>query len=74
MPKKLYISIPKNYPVCQHSDCPTAATCLRQLSYTELLENEEYIHLINPDKCSKDLLVDIIVIISLSCTHVDLQT
>lgn len=56
MPKKLYKSIPKNYPVCQHSDCPMAATCLRQLSYTELLENEEYLHLINPNKCSKDVI------------------
>lgn len=55
MPKKLYTSIPKNYPVCQHSDCPMAATCLRQVSYTELLENEEYLHLINPNKCSKDV-------------------
>lgn len=55
MPKKLYTSIPKNYLVCQHSDCPMAATCLRQLSYTELLENEEYLHLINPNKCSKDV-------------------
>lgn len=32
-----------------------AATCLRQVSYTELLENEEYIHLINPYKCIKDV-------------------
>lgn len=55
MPKKLYKSIPKNYLVCQHSDCPMAATCLRQISYTELLENEEFIHLINPNKCSKDV-------------------
>lgn len=54
MPKKLYTSIPKNYPVCQYSDCPMAVTCLRQLPYTALLENEEYIHLINPKKCSKD--------------------
>lgn len=55
MPKKLYTSIPNNYPVCQHSDCSMASTYLRQLSYTELLENEEYIHLINPNKCSKDV-------------------
>lgn len=54
MPKKLYKSIPKNYPVCQHSDCPMAVTCLHQLPYTALLENEEYLHLINPKKCSKD--------------------
>lgn len=54
MPRKFYTSIPKNYPVCQHSDCPMAATCLHQISYPTLLEKEDYLHLINPQKCSKD--------------------
>ena len=35
MPKKIYTSLPSNYTVCEHSDCPMAATCLHQLAYTE---------------------------------------
>ena len=39
MPKKLYTSIPKNYPVASIVTAP----CLRHLPYTALLENEEYL-------------------------------
>lgn len=45
---------PHDYPVCKHHDCPMATTCLRQIAYTTLIENEEYLLLINPTKCSKD--------------------
>lgn len=31
-----------------------ATTCLRQITYTTQIENEEYLRLINPTKCSKD--------------------
>lgn len=54
MPKKFYTSIPANYPVCQHSDCSMASTCLHQTSYSTVLENEEYIRIINPNNCTKD--------------------
>ena len=45
---------PHDYPVCEHQDCPMATTCLRQFAYTTLIENEVYLRLINPTKCSKD--------------------
>lgn len=55
MPKKEYTSLPINYPVCEHSNCPMAATCLHQVAYSMLLEqNEEYVRLINPTRCCKD--------------------
>ncbi|WP_455671477.1 DUF6078 family protein [Phocaeicola sp.] len=54
MPKRFYTSIPTNYPACEHKDCPMAAICLHQTVYTTMLENEEYIHLINPHRCSKN--------------------
>lgn len=54
MPKKIYREIPENYPVCQHADCPRAATCLHQLAYRPTLEKREYLRLINPARCSQD--------------------
>ena len=54
MPKKEYTSLPKDYPVCEHSSCPMAATCLHQTAYSTLMEHEEYLRLINPTRCSKD--------------------
>lgn len=54
MPKKEYTSLPKDYPVCEHSSCPMAATCLHQTAYSALMEQEEYLQLINPSRCSKN--------------------
>lgn len=55
MSKKEYTSLPKDYPVCEHSSCPMAATCLHQTAYSMMLEqNAEYLRLINPTRCSKD--------------------
>ena len=55
MPKKEYTSLPKDYPVCEHSSCPLAATCLHQTAYSMMMEqNEVYLRLINPTRCSKD--------------------
>lgn len=55
MPKKEYTSLPKDYPVCEHSSCPLAAACLHQVAYSMMLEqNEVYLRLINPTRCSKD--------------------
>lgn len=53
MPKKTYKTLPSGYPVCQYSDCPMAATCLHQMAYPKLMETENYLRLINPQKCSK---------------------
>lgn len=54
MPKKFYTTIPANYAVCLHHDCPKAATCLRQIAYKTLMEQENYLNLINPNRCDKD--------------------
>ena len=54
MPKKLYKDIPKGYTICQHSDCPRAATCLHQLAYQPLMEQQPILRLINPNHCTKD--------------------
>lgn len=54
MPKKEYTSLPKDYPVCEHSSCPMAATCLHQTAYSTLMEHSEYLRLINPSRCSKN--------------------
>lgn len=54
MPKKEYTSLPKDYPVCEHSSCPMAATCLHQIAYFTLMEHEEYLQLINPSRCCKN--------------------
>ena len=47
-------TIPSGYPVCEHEDCPQAATCLHQTAYQELQKQEEYLHLINPNRCTTD--------------------
>ena len=54
MAKKTYTSLPSHYTVCEHSDCPMAATCLHQLAYTELLKTEPVLHLLNPTQCTKN--------------------
>ena len=54
MLKKEYTSLPKDYPVCEHSSCPMAAACLHQTAYSTLMEHAEYLRLINPTRCSKD--------------------
>ena len=54
MTKKKYTSPPTGYPVCEHSSCTMAATCLHQMAYSILMEKEKYLRLINPTRCSKD--------------------
>ena len=50
MPKKIYTEIPSAFSVCLHSDCPQAATCLRQLVYPNRLETETNLTIVNPLK------------------------
>ncbi len=54
MQNKTITSPPNNYPVCQHHDCPMAATCLHHIAYVILLQSEDHLNLINPNRCSKD--------------------
>lgn len=54
MTKKFYTSAPANYPVCEHSNCHRTVTCLHQIVYVTILENKEYIHLVNPNRCNKN--------------------
>ncbi len=56
MQKKEYTSQPCNYPVCKHSSCPMAATCLHHIAYSTQVKQREYMLLINPTQCSKDEL------------------
>lgn len=53
MTKKEYTPLPDSYPVCEHVDCPLASTCLHQIAYPTLMVQEEYLQLINPNRCSK---------------------
>ena len=53
MPRKTYSTLPADYTVCLHEDCPMAATCLHQTAYSKLQESEPYLWLINPRKCTK---------------------
>lgn len=39
MPRKEYTSLPTNYPVCEHSSCPMAATSLHKTAYSTLMEH-----------------------------------
>ena len=54
MLKKDFTSTPATYPVCIHSDCPLAATCLHQMAYVEKVKTDEHLRLINPTLCAKD--------------------
>lgn len=53
MPKKTYKDLPPNYSVCEHNGCPQAESCLHQIAYRQLVKDSEYLHLINPNRCSQ---------------------
>ena len=54
MPKKTNISVPADYPVCVHADCPMAVTCLHRLAYAQIETSNYYLRLVNPRRCSMD--------------------
>ncbi len=54
MAKKEYTSLPDDYPVCEHTQCPMANTCLHQMAYATLMEQEEYLRLISPNRCTQN--------------------
>lgn len=54
MKKINYADIPNDYPVCLHQDCPMADTCLRQIAYNILVNNDRTIRIVNPTQCSKN--------------------
>ena len=53
MPKKIHTSTPSHYPVCMHADCPLAQRCLRRNAYITLVKSQEYMHIVNPEKCTQ---------------------
>ena len=53
MPRKIYTTLPSDYTVCLHKDCPVAATCLHQIAYSTLQKSEAILKLINPETCTK---------------------
>ena len=54
MSTKNKLIVPHNYPVCEYHNCPMAASCLHQIAFTTMIEQEEFLHLINPNKCTKN--------------------
>lgn len=54
MARRTYSTLPADYTVCLHDDCPMAANCLHQLAFPTLQESEAYLQLINPRKCAKN--------------------
>ncbi len=54
MAKRIYRTMPQDYTVCEHTDCPLAATCLHQQAYSKLIVDRTILNLINPRKCTKD--------------------
>ena len=53
MPRRNYSTMPADYTVCLHEDCPMAATCLHQIAFPRLQQTETFLHLINPSMCTK---------------------
>jgi len=53
MPRRNYATIPADYTVCLHEDCPLAATCLHQIAFSALQKSQDFLQLINPKKCAK---------------------
>lgn len=54
MPRKIYTTLPSDYTVCLHADCPMAATCLHQIAFSALQKSERFLKLINPSECTKN--------------------
>jgi hypothetical protein len=54
MPKKTYTTLPEHFSGCIHSDCPMAAACLRQVAYSTMMEDEDFLRMVNPRHCSMD--------------------
>lgn len=54
MPKKKYTTLPKSFSACIHADCPMAASCLRQVAYSQMMGETDFLNMVNPRHCSKD--------------------
>lgn len=54
MPRRNYTTLPADYTVCLHEDCPMAATCLHQMAFYTLQQSESILQLINPTNCTKN--------------------
>jgi len=53
MARRTYSTLPADYTVCLHDDCPMAANCLHQLAFPTLQESETCLNLLNPKMCLK---------------------
>lgn len=54
MSRKIDKEIPQEFSVCQHADCPRVANCLHQVVCQPLMERDNILRLINPNRCTKD--------------------
>jgi hypothetical protein len=54
MPKKTYTTLPEFFSGCIHADCRMASTCLRQVAYSQMMEDKEFLRMVNPPRCTKD--------------------
>ena len=55
MQKKTYTTLPEFFSGCIHADCRMASTCLRQVAYSQMMEDKELLQMVNPCHCSKDV-------------------
>lgn len=52
MPKKTYTTLPEQFSGCLHAGCPMAASCLRQVAYSQMMGEKEHLHIVNPQHCT----------------------
>lgn len=52
MNEKTNLSIPANFALCLHSNCPMAETCLHQIAFSRHAELGPHLRLLNPALCS----------------------
>lgn len=54
MYRKLPTTAPNYYPVCMHSQCPKAGSCLHRIALDMLIGRTDYMRLLNPNHCTAD--------------------
>lgn len=52
MPKKTYTTLPEHFSGCLHAGCPMAASCLRQIAYSQMMSEKEHLRIVNPQHCT----------------------
>lgn len=51
---KFHTTVPEDYPVCVHAQCPKAGECLHRIAFEKLRTEKKYMCLLNPDHCTAD--------------------